>query len=72
MEAAKAHGSESRLRQGLARTLIGSVGPAVSGELAAHGLRTDVSPAEDAYFMRPLISAMAVALADKKPRVAVT
>jgi uroporphyrinogen-III synthase len=70
IEAAKAHGSEGKLREGFARTLIASVGPAVSGELKAHGLRTDISPAEDAYFMRPLISAMAVALAEKKPRVA--
>ena len=69
VEAAKAHGSEPRLRAGLERTLIASVGPAVSGELAAHGLRTDISPAEDAYFMRPLISAMAVGLAAKKPKV---
>ena len=67
IEAAKAHGSEAKLRAGLERTLIASVGPAVSGELAAHGLRTDVSPAEDAYFMRPLISAMASALAERKP-----
>ncbi|MCK1359055.1 uroporphyrinogen-III synthase [Bradyrhizobium sp. 199] len=67
IEAAKAHGSESKLRAGLERTLIASVGPAVSGELAAHGLRTDVSPAEEAYFMRPLISAMAAALAERKP-----
>ena len=72
VEAAKAHGSEARLREGLARTLIASVGPAVSGELAAHRLRTDISPAEDAYFMRPLISAMAVALAEKRPKVAAT
>ncbi|WP_035674405.1 uroporphyrinogen-III synthase [Bradyrhizobium liaoningense] len=68
MEAAKAHGAEAKLRTGLERTLIASVGPAVSGELAAHGLRTDVSPADDAYFMRPLISAMAAALAERKPR----
>jgi len=67
VEAAKAHGSEARLRAGLERTLIASVGPAVSGELAAHGLRTDVSPPEGAYFMRPLISAMAAALAERKP-----
>ena len=67
IEAAKAHGIEARLRAGLERTLIASVGPAVSGELAAHGLRTDVSPPEDAYFMRPLISAMAATLADRKP-----
>jgi len=66
IEAAKAHGSEAKLRAGLERTLIASVGPAVSGELAAHGLRTDVSPADEAYFMRPLISAMATALAEKR------
>ncbi|MHC2711777.1 uroporphyrinogen-III synthase [Bradyrhizobium diazoefficiens] len=70
IEAAKAHGSEAKLRAGLERTLIASVGPAVSGELAAHGLRTDIAPAEDAYFMRPLISAMAAALAEKRPKVA--
>lgn len=67
IEAAKAHGCEPKLRAGLERTLIASVGPAVSGELAAHGLRTDVSPADEAYFMRPLISAMATALAQRKP-----
>ncbi|WP_441267882.1 uroporphyrinogen-III synthase [Bradyrhizobium sp. 215_C5_N1_1] len=65
IEAAKAHGSETKLRAGLDRTLIASVGPAVSGELAAHDLRTDVAPAEDHYFMRALISAMAAALAEK-------
>lgn len=70
IEAAKAHGSEAKLRAGLEQTLIASVGPAVSGELAAHGLRTDVSPTEDHYFMRPLISAMATALAEKRPRAA--
>ena len=72
IEAARAHGSEAKLQAGLERTLIASVGPAVSGELAAHGLRTDIAPAEDAYFMRPLISAMAAALAEKKPKVPVT
>lgn len=70
IEAAKAYGSEATLRAGFERTLIASVGPAVSGELAAHGLRTDISPADDAYFMRPLISAMAAALAEKRPRTA--
>jgi uroporphyrinogen-III synthase len=70
IEAAKAHGSEAKLREGLERTLIASVGPAVSGELAVHGLRTDISPADEAYFMRPLISAMATALANRKPAAA--
>jgi uroporphyrinogen-III synthase len=69
-EAAQARGYEDRLRQGLERTSIASVGPAVSGELASHGLRTDIAPANDAYFMKPLISAMAVALAKHPPRAA--
>ena len=72
IETARAHGLEARLHAGFERTLIASVGPAVSGELAAHGLRTDIAPAEDAYFMRPLISAMAVVLAEKKPKAPVT
>ena len=70
VEAAKAHGSEGKLRDGLKRTLIASVGPAVSGELEAHGLHANIVPAEDAYFMRPLISAMAARLAEKKPKAA--
>jgi uroporphyrinogen-III synthase len=70
VEAARAHGREDGLRQGLERTLIASVGPAVSGELKSQGLRTDISPANDAYFMKPLISAMATALAKAPPRTA--
>src|SRR5258705_6669008 len=70
VEAARAHGREDELRKGLERTLIASVGPAVSGELRSHGLRTDISPANDAYFMKPLISAMAAELAKSPPRMA--
>jgi uroporphyrinogen-III synthase len=70
VEAARAHGREDELRKGLERTLIASVGPAVSGELQSHGLRTDISPANDAYFMKPLISAMAAELAKSPPRMA--
>jgi uroporphyrinogen-III synthase len=66
VETARAHGYEEKLREGLERTAIASVGPAVSGELETHGLRTDITPANDAYFMKPLISAMAAAL-EKKP-----
>ena len=68
MEAARAHGREATLREGLTRTVIASVGPAVSGELQAHGLRADITPANDAFFMKPLISAMAVELAKRPPR----
>jgi uroporphyrinogen-III synthase len=62
IEVAQKHGCEARLREGLARTPIASVGPVVSDELKSHGLRTDIYPANDAYFMKPLISAMAAAL----------
>jgi uroporphyrinogen-III synthase len=68
IEVAKAHGSEARLREGLARTPIASVGPVVSDELRTHGLRTDISPANDAFFMKPLISAMAATLGKTAPR----
>ena len=68
IEVARAKGREARLREGLARTPIASVGPAVSDELKSHGLRTDIYPANDAYFMKPLISAMAAALAKNPPR----
>ncbi len=68
-DVAKAHGCEARLREGLAKTPIASVGPVVSDELATHGLRASISPAEGAYFMKPLISAMAVELGKSAPRV---
>src|SRR5437763_10100230 len=70
IEVARARGCEDRLREGLECTPIASVGPAVSDELKSHGLRTDIYPAEDAFFMRPLISAMAMALGKNPPRMA--
>jgi uroporphyrinogen-III synthase len=70
VETARARGWEDRLRQGFVRTPIASVGPAVSDELKSHGLHTDISPAGQAYFMKPLISAMAAALARNPPRAA--
>jgi uroporphyrinogen-III synthase len=72
IEVAKAHGCEMLLRDGLACTPIASVGPVVSDELKAHGLRTDIYPANDAYFMKPLISAMAAALGMTAPRSSIT
>jgi uroporphyrinogen-III synthase len=70
VETARAHGWEQKLREGFARTPIASVGPAVSDELKSHGLHADISPAGEAYFMKPLISAMAVALGKNPPRAA--
>src|SRR5258705_5054257 len=70
VEVARTRGCEARLREGLDRTPIASVGPVVSDELKSHGLRTDIYPANDAYFMKPLISAMATALGKTPPRAA--
>jgi uroporphyrinogen-III synthase len=67
-DVAKAHGCETQLREGLKNTPIASVGPVVSDELKAHGLRAGISPAEGAYFMKPLISAMAAELGKSSPR----
>ncbi|MGJ4906640.1 uroporphyrinogen-III synthase [Bradyrhizobium sp. SZCCHNRI1009] len=69
-DVARAHGVEARLREGLARTQIASVGPVVTEELAAHGLTPSITPAGEAYFMKPLISAMAKALGVKVPPAA--
>ena len=68
MEVARAKGAEDRLREGLKKTPIAAVGPAVTEELASHGLRADIYPANEAYFMKPLISAMATALGKTPPR----
>ena len=68
IEVARQRGCEDRLRDGLTNTPIAAVGPAVSDELASHGLRADIYPANEAYFMKPLISAMAAALGKTPPR----
>ena len=68
IEAAAAHGREQQLREALAKTPIASVGPVVSDELKTWGLPTDIYPANDAFFMKPLISAMSVSLGKSAPR----
>jgi uroporphyrinogen-III synthase len=70
IEVARTKGVEARLREGLEKTPIAAVGPAVADELASHGLHADIYPANEAYFMKPLISAMAAALAKRPPRAA--
>jgi uroporphyrinogen-III synthase len=68
-EVARTHGCDIRLREGLTRTKIASVGPVVSEELASRGLHADILPANEAWFMKPLIAAMAAALAKAPPRL---
>ena len=70
IDVARAHNCEDRLREALAQTPVASVGPVVSDELKVYGLKTDIYPANDSFFMKPLISAMAVALNKNPPRMA--
>ncbi len=70
IDVARAHNCEDQLRAGLKQTPVASVGPVVSDELKANGLHTDIYPANDSFFMKPLISAMAVALNRTPPRMA--
>lgn len=68
VDTARAKGLEAQLSKALAATPVASVGPVVSDELRAFGFRTDIVPDNDAFFMRPLISAMATELAKKPPK----
>lgn len=69
IDVARAHNCEDKLRAGLAQTPVASVGPVVSDELKAYGLHTDIYPANDSFFMKPLISAMALELNKIPPRM---
>jgi uroporphyrinogen-III synthase len=60
--AAQAAGLETRLRAALHSTTIAAVGPVVAGELGRRGLSVAIMP-RDSYFMKPLVSAIATALA---------
>ena len=60
--AAQAAGLETRLRAALHSTTIAAVGPIVAGELGRRGLSAAIMP-RDSYFMKPLVSAIAAALA---------
>jgi uroporphyrinogen-III synthase len=68
VDAAKANGLEAKLREAMAKTPVGSVGPVVSEELAALGFKTDIVPRDGAFFMRPLIAAVAASLVTSPPR----
>lgn len=61
-DVARVRGGEQKLRDALARTRIASVGPVVSDELTRYGITANIVPADGAFFMKPLISAMASAL----------
>ncbi len=60
-EAAHASGRAESLDAGLRQTTIAAVGPVVADELKRHGLTATIVPS-DAYFMKPLVSAIVAAL----------
>ncbi|WP_371418385.1 uroporphyrinogen-III synthase [Methylocapsa sp. S129] len=52
-------------REGLERILVAAIGPVVAGELAAFGVRADVMPANETYFMKPLVRELGEAFATR-------
>jgi uroporphyrinogen-III synthase len=62
--AAAAKGGEAALMAALRATPIAAIGPVVAGELRRHGLDAAIMP-RDTFFMKPLVSAIAAALAAK-------
>jgi uroporphyrinogen-III synthase len=48
---------EPALRKGLAATRVAAIGPVVEAELAAAGIRVDVTPTDN-YSMKPLVTAL--------------
>ncbi len=70
IDTARSCGFEGKLKEALKRTKVASVGPVVSDELKGFGIATDIYPDNNAFFMRPLISAMIATLARMPPRAA--
>jgi len=64
-EVARARGMETQLRGGLARTKIAAIGPVVSAAVEKIGGRVAITPAGGSFHLKPLVTAMVVALGDK-------
>jgi uroporphyrinogen-III synthase len=61
-EVAQSRHQTDRLLAALPNTTIAAVGPVVAAEIARHGLTATIVP-HDAFFMKPLVTAIAAALA---------
>ncbi len=61
-EVARRDGREDVLRAALAKTAIASIGPVVDDELRAYNISPAITPANETFFMKPLITAMAAKL----------
>lgn len=65
-DVAKAAGSTDRLLAGLQRTHIAAIGPVVDAALQRRGVAAAIMPT-DTFFMKPLVTAIAAALAPAPP-----
>jgi uroporphyrinogen-III synthase len=63
-EVARSASREQTLQHGLALTRVAAVGPVVSAELEARQVKVAIAP-QDAFFMKPLVRAIATAIADE-------
>jgi uroporphyrinogen-III synthase len=61
-DVARACGREAELLQGLERTVVAAVGPIVAAELNTIGVRVNVTPRDNKFFMKPLVRELAAAL----------
>jgi uroporphyrinogen-III synthase len=61
-DVARASGREAELRQGFERLVVAAVGPIVAAELEAMGVRVNVTPRDNTFFMKPLVRELAAAL----------
>lgn len=61
-DVARRHGREDALRAALKKTSVASIGPVVDEELKSAGIAADITPANETWFMKPLITAMGLAL----------
>jgi uroporphyrinogen-III synthase len=62
-DVARASGREAELRQGFERIIVAAVGPVAAAELDALGVQVNVTPHDNAFFMKPLVRELAAALA---------
>jgi uroporphyrinogen-III synthase len=65
-EVASRAGKSQAARDALARTLVAAVGPVVAAELATIGVRPDVMPSNETYFMKPLVRELVSAFSQRR------
>jgi uroporphyrinogen-III synthase len=58
---ARAFNREAELRRGLERVVVAAVGPIVAAELDAMGVKVNVTPHGNTFFMKPLVRELAAA-----------